>query len=163
MESMNFLWGPMLIIAICYVCWLGFSDQTNLSVTEDHAVVGAPATKAASEDGKESVSPTRESLQVVAESGSQRSSRSMHTYIFVDPETGVHYLVVEDGYGGGIGGDYTVTVTPMYNADGTLLIQDPQGEGAAQGEQNKNVVQNQQGESVVQDQSSKGVGTESDR
>ena len=43
-------------------------------------------------------------------------SNNEHVKEFIDPDTGVHYLVWRDGYGYGGG------MSVRYNADGTIMV-----------------------------------------
>lgn len=44
----------------------------------------------------------------------KRTGTSYCVHDYVDPETGVHYLIYQGGYQGGI--------TVRYNADGTIMV-----------------------------------------
>ena len=42
---------------------------------------------------------------------------SANVYDYVDPETGVHYLIFRDNHPNGMGG-----ITPRLNSDGTIMV-----------------------------------------
>lgn len=110
----------LLITAICLVC-LGLLGVNYINY---HRRV-MPSTPEEATVETNTVEETVTDTQKVTESTSKLLKYtdvypSTHIYDWVDPDTGVHYLVLRDNsYQSGRGG-----ITPRLNSDGTVMVEE---------------------------------------